>query len=181
MNNIAQPCPKLVFKFKKKLMFVTLMSLLIAVLLSGSLAGYIRTGNGIGILVFVVVFCFFGLVMCYLVCIGRSDIVIDNECIKRVFLGRTIRCIDWDNVKIVRVSPLAKWDSRRPVHAFNIIALNAGDTLPRTKRIYFGDYNTDVNNLIEIINFYILRNNISVECVVDGRIVVLKSISTDRK
>ncbi len=176
MNSDLKNEPTIAFKFKYKLLFAALVVLIVSILLSGSIVGYIRQGTGLGMLIIAFVMSLFCVFVSFLVFIGRSDVLIDNTGITRVLFGKIIRRINWDNVKLVRVSPLSRWDSRKQVSAYNIFASSRNATSPRTRRIYFGDYGVDVHELISVINFYINEYKIPVEKIIDGKRVSTNSI-----
>jgi hypothetical protein len=176
MNVDLKKEPTIAFKFKQKLLFAILMVVVVVTILSGSIIGYVRQGSGFGMLIVAFVISLLCMFICYLVFIGRSDVRVDDTSISRVLFGKVIRSIKWDNVNLIRVSPLAKWDSRKQVSAYNIWASSVETTSPRTRRIYFGDYDTDVHELIGVMNYYINKYRIPVERIVDGKRVSVDSI-----
>lgn len=176
MNSDLKNEPAIAFKFKYKLFFAALMALIVSLLLSGSIVGYLRQGTGFGMLIVAFVISLFCVFVSLLVFIGRSDILIDDTGITRVLFGKIIRRISWNNVSLVRISPLSRWDSRKQVSAYNIFASSKDATSPRTRRIYFGDYGVEVNELISVMNFYISKYKIPVEKIIDGKRVSANSI-----
>jgi hypothetical protein len=104
-----------------------------------------------------------------LVIIASADIVVDDFCISRRFLGWVLQSIRWDNVRLISVRTYYRADEKRVARTIYLYP----STKPRLRfspsgKMFFGDKIVRLDELIAIINFFASKHRIQIESTTNG-------------
>lgn len=152
-----------VFKIKGQVL-VLLWVCALTLLFGFILIDMIRTGRETfeGGLAIVLLLMFFW-VMGFMLMVGRSDVIIDDQGISRCFLGKTWRTIRWDNIMRITKFPVSDGFGKI-VKGYNIFPkVKPRFSFNPSGKMTFGEYMDDIPKLIEMLNFYVLKYDIKVE------------------
>ncbi|CBA16888.1 hypothetical protein [Xanthomonas albilineans] len=133
-------------------------------------------GGGLGGIIFCLGVAALLSLIVWIFLVGKSDIVIDENSITRVFLGKRLQSMAWTDVERIVVFPMRAPGMSRAMTSYNIIPSASSGKVNFPRKIYFGDQKTDLTDLIKVMNFFIARHNITVEHKSDGRTTVTNSL-----
>lgn len=164
-----------IFKFKGFIPAFTVLMFFVALWILFAITIPL-TGGGIGGSAFCLLVAALLLLLGRVFLIGKSDVVLDDKYISRVFLGKVIQRIPWIGVQRIVVYPIRAAGVKRNVTAYNIFASASSGNETKTRKIYFNDQSTDLKELIELLNFYTAKYQIRVEHVSDGRTTIKNAL-----
>lgn len=126
-------------------------------------------GGGFGGVVFCLCIAVLLLALGRVFLISKSDLVMDDEGVARLFLGRKIQSIPWTSVQRIVAYPVRAAGASQKVTAYNILALPSSAARSKKRKIYFNDQSTDLTGLLDCLNFYATKHGLKVEHVLkDG-------------
>jgi len=168
--------PKLPQTFRFKGFLLTFVLFVLYIILCVFLAIVVSIqGGGLGGVLTCLGIAAFTSLLGWIFLVGKSDIVIDENAISRVFLGKNLQSIEWSDVQRIVVFPIRGPGVSRNVNSYNVIEKTSGKK-KILRKIYFVDQYTDLTELIRVMNFFIAKYNIKVEHKFDGRTTVTSSL-----
>lgn len=156
------------FKFKKLHSFCAWLVVVTVMFFFAAIVGTTREGYITGLWVislFILPFWLIGVIGIA----GLSDIVIDDNGIRRSFSGRVWQVIRWDNIMSIKTFDSFDRDARKMTRGFNIYPLTKPyfRFLPSGKMV-FGERMERSSEFIALMNKYISTYDIKIESTVGG-------------
>jgi hypothetical protein len=122
-------------------------------------------GAGLGGVVFCLCVAVLLLALGRVFLISKSDLVMDDQGVTRIFLGKEVQSIPWTGVQRIVAYPVRGAGVSHNVTAYNILALSSPAARSKTRKIYFNDQSTDLTALLDCLNFYAGKHGLKVEHV----------------
>lgn len=99
--------------------------------------------------------------------LGFSDIVIDNENISRSFFGIILQAKSWSSIEklVVRHIVYQDLNRRKLIRGFTFRGRKSGGVMPNWVGLDFIEKAEHMNDLLNLLNYYIAKHGITIESV----------------